>query len=512
MSCSTTTCPVNGLVVVVQYSGAARALRLDTHRGTLSVATAGSTYGHNATPSLSVAAVNVATAGGGSFVGGGANPVENFSSDGPRKLFYQPNGTAITPGNVLFATNGGVTLAKVDLAAADGVVTTTPGFIPFFGTSAAAPHAAALAALVWSAKPGATAAAVKSALLGSALDIEAPGFDRDSGVGIVMAPAAVRAVLTPLTVSKQFAPATIARGQHVDPDHHADQSQRGCASERRVHGHLSLRDRERREPESPAVSGAGCSGTLSAAPGGGSFAMTAGVVPAGGTCNFFVTVTGNSPGSFTDSSGAVSTPIALNSPAASATLTVGAPPSTNANLANLVLSGGPLSPPFASGTLSYSASVYSLNNTVTVTPTVADPTATVKVNGVTVASGTPSGPITLSAGANVITVPRHGPGWRDDQDVHDQRELRGGLLRLLVVAARSAEFAAGGGPANIVVTVPSGCPVTATSYQPWVIVTGITPSGGTTTVSLQIGANSGAARATTIRVADRLFLITQQGP
>jgi hypothetical protein len=44
------------------------------------------------------------------------------------------------------------------------------------------------------------------------------------------------------------------------------------------------------------------------------------------------------------------------------------------------------------------------------------------------------------------------------------------------------------------------------------VVAGITPSGGTTTVSLQIGANSGTARATAIRVADRLFLITQQGP
>ena len=73
-------------------------------------------------------------------------------------------------------------------------------------------------------------------------------------------------------------------------------------------------------------------------------------------------------------------------------------------------------------------------------------------------------------------------------------------------------FAAGGGPANVVVTVPSGCPVTATSYQPWVVVTGVTPSGGTTTVSLQIGANAGPARATAIRVADRLFLIRQLGP
>ena len=36
--------------------------------------------------------------------------------------------------------------------------------------------------------------------------------------------------------------------------------------------------------------------------------------------------------------------------------------------------------------------------------------------------------------------------------------------------------------------------------------------GGTTTVQLQISANAGTARATSIVVADRLFLITQNGP
>ena len=84
-----------------------------------------------------------ATGPGGTFTGGAANPVETYSSDGPRKMFYQPNGTAITPGNLLFATNGGTTLQKVDMAAGDCGTTTTPGFIPFCGTSAAAPTAAA---------------------------------------------------------------------------------------------------------------------------------------------------------------------------------------------------------------------------------------------------------------------------------------------------------------------------------------------------------------------------------
>ena len=47
------------------------------------------------------------------------------------------------------------------------------GFDPFFGTSAAAPHAAAIAALVLSGNPGISPAEVRSALTGTAIDIEA---------------------------------------------------------------------------------------------------------------------------------------------------------------------------------------------------------------------------------------------------------------------------------------------------------------------------------------------------
>jgi hypothetical protein len=72
--------------------------------------------------------------------------------------------------------------------------------------------------------------------------------------------------------------------------------------------------------------------------------------------------------------------------------------------------------------------------------------------------------------------------------------------------------AAAGASPDITVTVPAGCPVTVTSFQPWVTLNGIAPNGGTTTVSLQISPNAGAARATSIVVADRLFLITQLAP
>ena len=70
-------------------------------------------------------------------------------------------------------------------------------------------------------------------------------------------------------------------------------------------------------------------------------------------------------------------------------------------------------------------------------------------------------------------------------------------------------FTKAGGSTSIVVTTPAGCPVTATSFQPWVTVGTIVPSGGTTTVNLNLLANGGAARATAIVLAGRLFLITQ---
>ena len=115
----------------------------------LARATAGAVFGHNGGDStVSVAAVNVSTAGGGAFTGGATNPIQTYSSDGPRRIFFNPNGTEITPGNVLFGSEWGRDLKKPDITAADCVTTTTPGFISFCGTSAAASHAAAIAALL----------------------------------------------------------------------------------------------------------------------------------------------------------------------------------------------------------------------------------------------------------------------------------------------------------------------------------------------------------------------------
>jgi hypothetical protein len=88
------------------------------------------------------------------------------------------------------------------------------------------------------------------------------------------------------------------------------------------------------------------------------------------------------------------------------TTTIVQPPplSTDATLSNLAISAGTLTPAFAAGTTSYADSVAYLTTPITVTATADESHATVKVNGISVASGSPSGAITLNVGANTITI------------------------------------------------------------------------------------------------------------
>ena len=173
-------------IVIVKFSGDDRFLHLSTGRGRLTLSTAGTTYGHNASGASNafcVAATRVASPAA-PFVGGSANPVETFSSDGPRRVFFNPDGSPITTGN--FSSTGGKVLQKPDITAADGVNTTLPGFAPFYGTSAATPHAGAIAALLLSYNPFLSGDNIRTLLTNTALSISGPGFDRNSGFGIVM--------------------------------------------------------------------------------------------------------------------------------------------------------------------------------------------------------------------------------------------------------------------------------------------------------------------------------------
>ena len=186
-------------LVIVLASGTNRFLHIDTQRGQLAIGTAGNTRGHNAaTNAFTVAATPAAAAQESGYPSGPyPNPfnstarVEPFSSDGPRRMFFYPNGTPITPGN--FSSTGGAVFQKPDITAADGVTTDVTGFAPFYGTSAAAPHAAAIAALLKSYNTNLTALQIRTVLTNTALGIMSSGVDRDSGVGIVMALAALQA-------------------------------------------------------------------------------------------------------------------------------------------------------------------------------------------------------------------------------------------------------------------------------------------------------------------------------
>src|SRR5579884_233469 len=186
------------LVVFKTASSAPVFFAINTFRGTLTVVTPGQIFGHSAasaTGFYSVAATPAAGAiGPGSPTGpfpdpfSAGNSVELFTSDGPRRIFFNVDGTAITPGN--FTSTGGLVRAKPDITGADGVSTTLPpgsGLNPFFGTSAAAPAAASVAALVKSANPALTQDQIRTALTSTAIDIMGTGNDRDSGAGIVMA-------------------------------------------------------------------------------------------------------------------------------------------------------------------------------------------------------------------------------------------------------------------------------------------------------------------------------------
>jgi hypothetical protein len=179
------------VVIVKKAAAAGRFLHLNMNRGRFQFVTSGTTHGHSTADSIGAYGV-AATPAVGPFPNSfsSANVVETFSSDGPRRIFYEGNGTPFTP-SLLAA--GGKLLNKPDITAADGVAVTGVGGFPnpFFGTSAAAPHAAAIAALLKSAVPGLTQTQVRTALTSSAIDIEAPGLDRDSGAGIIMPVAAL---------------------------------------------------------------------------------------------------------------------------------------------------------------------------------------------------------------------------------------------------------------------------------------------------------------------------------
>jgi hypothetical protein len=179
--------PDGSYLMVGLYNGSGRFLYLEAginNGPLLQYATAGSTRGHNAAASaFTIGAVDIAQSYPGTF--DVSNTIETFSADGPRQIFFNPDGSAITPGN--FTHTGGKVLAKPDFAAADGVTCDVPGFAPFHGTSSAAPHAAAIAALMLSYNPALTYSDIGNLFDTTAWKIMNNGNDwnRDAGYGLI---------------------------------------------------------------------------------------------------------------------------------------------------------------------------------------------------------------------------------------------------------------------------------------------------------------------------------------
>jgi hypothetical protein len=195
-------------LAVVRYRGESRYFQLsalgsrfsDSADGLVAHVTPGAIRGHaSAAGAFSVAAVPAAQPFGRPLeLGDPPNPAgpfpnpytseqlpERFTSDGPRRMFFHPDGTPITPGN--FGSTGGEVRQDPDIAAADGVRTSLGPFSPFFGTSASAAHAAAIAGLVVSGNPGADTAFVREAFDETALDLAPPGVDARTGQGVLRA-------------------------------------------------------------------------------------------------------------------------------------------------------------------------------------------------------------------------------------------------------------------------------------------------------------------------------------
>ena len=158
----------------------------------------------------------------------GQNPLANepFSSAGPEYVDLSPKGTPINPQLVqnpaITAPDGGTTsffgLGPIDTSnpplpdepasSSNLVPANQQGLLSFFGTSSAAPNAAAVSALMLQAKPALSRAQILSALTKTALPMNGTPSDTwntQSGYGLVNAVAAIESIAPPAGASTSIA-------------------------------------------------------------------------------------------------------------------------------------------------------------------------------------------------------------------------------------------------------------------------------------------------------------------
>ena len=154
---------IDALVDVYKYSGNSKTLEVFLYAGTTytnNLYPGDSVFGHPAVPgAIAVGAINSPD----------PTQIASYSSRGPVTIRYPSKETRNKP----------------DVCGIDGVRVTGAGNFPstFYGTSASAPHVAAIAALLQAQYPEKTAAEIRSLILSKAVDLGNPGFDYIYGNG-----------------------------------------------------------------------------------------------------------------------------------------------------------------------------------------------------------------------------------------------------------------------------------------------------------------------------------------
>jgi len=181
--------PVNAALWVHKYSGVPKTLELYAwvEKGAEvkqeNIVSGDSIFGHPALPDvICVGAIRASST---------TKDIEYFSSRGPV--------TIVSPAYEV--------RQKPDICGIDGVSITGAGGFPkpFYGTSASAPHIAALVALVWSGYPEKTGREIKEMLYSTATDLGNPGYDNVFGYGLASADKMYKSGISQSTVNTDTA-------------------------------------------------------------------------------------------------------------------------------------------------------------------------------------------------------------------------------------------------------------------------------------------------------------------
>ena len=168
----TATSAANYYIKVIKYSGSAKTLEVyiypsgSTSVYTNNISPVDAIFGHPAVVgAIAVGAVRVTT----------PDNIESFSSQGPCTITYPSSTVRAKPD--LVGTDGGLITGAGSFGSWDGANWR------FYGTSASAPHIAAVAAQLWGGYPSKTGNQVRDMIMTTATDLGTAGFDYVFGSG-----------------------------------------------------------------------------------------------------------------------------------------------------------------------------------------------------------------------------------------------------------------------------------------------------------------------------------------